>query len=231
MLKRFSFENKYNKINKLKKIFKIQNKQLFKRVEVVKNNYQILGVSYDASYEEIKKAYYDLAKKYHPDINPNEESIEKFKEIKKAYEIIGDPNMRISYDIENKFTNESASSRAESDFRYSERYGKRVMKGPRTIKNFYFDKWSEYKTPKWSNLRSGYDYKSEYIFRERDEYMEFSHETSRRMKFLKKFRFYFYVLFLLSLDLYLFFDNLGLYLNYRLVRNTFFKENEKVLKI
>lgn len=224
MLKKFPIKNKFNKI------IKFQIKHLFKKVEVVKNNYQILGVSYDANYEEIKKAYYNLAKKHHPDINPDSESIEKFKEIKKAYEVIGDPNMRISYDIENKFTSESSSSRAESDIRYSQRYGKRVMKGPRTIKNFYFDKWSEFKAPKWSNLRSGLDYKSEYIFREQDEDMEFSHETNRRMKLLKKYRFFFYAFFLLSLDLYLFLDNLGLYLNYRLVRNTFFKEKDNLNK-
>jgi curved DNA-binding protein CbpA len=219
-----NINNKSNLSNKIK-LIKIQKRNLFRKVEIVKNNYQILGIPFDASYEEIKKAYYDLAKKYHPDINPSEESLEKFKEIKKAYEILGDPNMRISYDIENKFTNESASSRAESDNRYSQRYGKRVMKGPRTIKNFYFDKWSEFKIPKWSNLRSGYDYKSEYIFREKDEDMEFSYITNQRIKFLKKNRFFFYFVFLFSLDLYIFMDNLGLFLNYRLIKNTFFKDN------
>ena len=61
--------------------------------------YQTLGVSRDASDDEIKKAYRKLAMKYHPDRNPdNKEAEEKFKTIQKAYEILSDREKRSRYD-------------------------------------------------------------------------------------------------------------------------------------
>ncbi len=65
-----------------------------------KDYYETLGVSRDASPEEIKRAYRNLAKKYHPDVSPGnkEEATEKFKEISEAYEVLMDPNKRALYD-------------------------------------------------------------------------------------------------------------------------------------
>ena len=61
--------------------------------------YQTLGVSKNATVDEIKKAYRKLAHQYHPDKNPdNPKSEEKFKEINKAYETLGDPQKRQQYD-------------------------------------------------------------------------------------------------------------------------------------
>src|SRR6266498_1816029 len=64
-----------------------------------KDLYAVLGVSKDASTDEIKKAYRKLARKYHPDLNPNnKQSEEKFKEIQEAYEVLGDAEKRKRYD-------------------------------------------------------------------------------------------------------------------------------------
>lgn len=61
--------------------------------------YEILGVDREASQEEIKKAYRKLARKYHPDVNQEDENAEeKFKEIQEAYEILGDEEKRQKYD-------------------------------------------------------------------------------------------------------------------------------------
>ncbi len=62
--------------------------------------YDVLEVSKGADDNEIKKAYYRLAKEHHPDKNPDrhEEATEKFKEIQEAYEVLKDPNKRSNYD-------------------------------------------------------------------------------------------------------------------------------------
>src|ERR671928_1775823 len=61
--------------------------------------YAVLGVDRKASADEIKKAYRKLARKYHPDRNPEDASAEeRFKEIQSAYDILGDPDKRKQYD-------------------------------------------------------------------------------------------------------------------------------------
>ncbi len=64
-----------------------------------KDYYKILGVSKNASQDEIKKAYRKLAVKYHPDKNKdNKTAEEKFKEVNEAHEVLGDPEKRKKYD-------------------------------------------------------------------------------------------------------------------------------------
>jgi molecular chaperone DnaJ len=61
--------------------------------------YEVLGVSRDANPDQIKKAYRQLAKKYHPDVNKDDkDAAEKFKEVAEAYEVLSDDQKRATYD-------------------------------------------------------------------------------------------------------------------------------------
>ena len=61
--------------------------------------YEILGVSRDADDKQLKKAFRKFARKYHPDLNPNNKGSEQsFKEINEAYEVLSDPTKRKQYD-------------------------------------------------------------------------------------------------------------------------------------
>lgn len=64
----------------------------------MKDPYQALGVGKSASAAEIKKAYYGLAKKFHPDTNKDPSAKDKFGEIQSAYEILSDPSKKEQYD-------------------------------------------------------------------------------------------------------------------------------------
>ena len=64
-----------------------------------KEYYEVLGVPRTATADEIKKAYRTLARKYHPDVNPDDPTAEdKFKELNEAYEVLSDPEKRQRYD-------------------------------------------------------------------------------------------------------------------------------------
>jgi molecular chaperone DnaJ len=60
--------------------------------------YDLLGVSRDADSDAIKKAYRRMARKLHPDVNPDPETQEQFKEVSRAYEVLSDPQKRAAYD-------------------------------------------------------------------------------------------------------------------------------------
>ena len=109
-----------------------------------KNHYETLGVKYTATPKHIKAAYFDLAKKCHPDVNPGDESKELFQKISQAYQVLSDEKLRQEYNASldheevtfksDAYRNESPESVFKSAFgvnfdeMFSDRFGYTVEK-------------------------------------------------------------------------------------------------------
>merc|ERR1719192_514116 len=80
--------------------FCLSNHRLFHISRPIFNHYKTLGVDKNADDKAIKAAFFKMAKKYHPDQNPDDaESEKKFKEVNEAYQVLSDKNKRAEYDM------------------------------------------------------------------------------------------------------------------------------------
>lgn len=141
------------------------------------NYYDILGVSPNASLDEIKKAYRRLAKKYHPDINPQTE--EKFKAINLAYETLSDETKRAVYDFDlrkksgtSSYTKSSSSSySSRNNYKYSD-----YSSASNNNKNYTYNNANAgYSKQKAADDGFTYDYTDDY---EKEEYdFDFDFDT------------------------------------------------------
>jgi DnaJ-class molecular chaperone len=102
-----------------------------------KEYYDVLGVPKTATEKEIKSSYRKLARKWHPDANPENqpEAEEKFKELQEAYEVLGDPEKRRKYDALGKDWKQ-ASAQAEQEQRYRTERGPTVNFGDASAAGF-----------------------------------------------------------------------------------------------
>ena len=120
-----------------------------------------------SSQVEIKKAFYKLAKLYHPDFNPAETDGEEFKRIQKAYEVLSNPHSRQTYDIEHRF-NEDLSSDIK-DKVYEQKLGRKNYYVGKQMTDFYHTQWTDYKKPDWYHPYNGHDVRSQYLYRKKTD--------------------------------------------------------------
>jgi len=108
-------------------------------VKSSKNHYDTLKITPNATYNEIKSAYYKLTLQYHPDKNKSEYAKEKFHDISEAYEILGNYESRKNYDQHMRIHKPVQPSVTSTTARYNTVYKKKVHHGPTSMYNF--DAW------------------------------------------------------------------------------------------
>lgn len=117
--------------------------------------YKILGVDKNASQEDIKKAYRKLARKHHPDLNPNDkEAHKKFQQINEANEVLGDPENRKKYDQYGK--DWKHGEEFEKARRQQHQYANTAGNGGRSFSGgFAEDDFSEFFSSMFGGSRTG----------------------------------------------------------------------------
>ena len=166
------------------------------------NYYEILGVSKNATADEIKKAYRTLAFKYHPDRNPGDTAAEeKFKQINAAYDVLGDESKRRNYDL--------GGYSAEEAYSYSNQYANQqhrqyqyTYSNPFGDENFW--EWfnnaqGHYTNRQAQNSNGNYSYESEnnrrYNYSRRDYWSLLFRKAAQTFISIFMFRFSFYIPF------------------------------------
>lgn len=134
------------------------------------NHYQTLNVNSNATSKDIKESYYKLSKKYHPDVNKETNSEEKFKEIQAAYHVLGDEERKLEYDNKSKSVGSQEFSGDESPF-----------KSPINFNNEYRRRWkAQTENRKYSGSASTGTYDFNEYYR-----MHYGEQIRRRQKALE----------------------------------------------
>lgn len=129
------------------------------------NYYKVLGITKKASQEDIKKAYRKLARKYHPDLNPNDADAEKkFKQINEAHEVLNNPENRKKYDQYGKdWEQAEAYEKAQQSGRRSSGFGDYTYSEGHDFSDFFENMFggSGFRSSGRKVKFRGQDYKSE----------------------------------------------------------------------
>lgn len=151
-----------------------------------KDYYQILGVPKNAPEKDVKSAYRRLARKWHPDANPDSQQAaeEKFKEIQEAYEVLGDPDKRRKYDMLGSNWQQAARQAEQQrryrntqnetfNFNFGDFGGGAATGGPSGFSDFFdmfFSGIGKRNTAQSSGLRRGQDLETTIELNLRDVY-------------------------------------------------------------